>query len=122
MKIRIQGNSIRFRLSKTEVETFCKMGYYSQKTEFNSNTFIYTLKSKEGIPNLSADFAANTITIFFPSVEKDTWADSSQVGYQNNFILNNGHALSILVEKDFVCLDDRDEDESDNYPNPNVQK
>jgi hypothetical protein len=27
-------------------------------------------------------------------------------------------ALQLLVEKDFTCLDNVDEDQSDNYPNP----
>ena len=118
MKIRIKGNSVRYRLTKTEVETFCKTGYYSEKTEFNSSIFNYALVSKEGLRDLTADFADGSITIFFPSDERETWAYSAKVGYENNINLNNGKTLSLLVEKDFVCLDDRDEDESDNYPNP----
>jgi hypothetical protein len=33
--------------------------------------------------------------------------------------LGNGQSLKLLLEKDFVCLDHTDEDQSDNYPNPN---
>jgi hypothetical protein len=28
--------------------------------------------------------------------------------------------LFLLIEKDFVCLDNTFEDQSDNYPNPNA--
>lgn len=39
MKIRIKGNSIRYRLTKTEVETFSKVGFYEEKTEFKDHIF-----------------------------------------------------------------------------------
>jgi len=29
--------------------------------------------------------------------------------------------LKLLLEKDFVCLDDTDEDQSDQYDNPNAK-
>lgn len=41
MKLRIQGNSLRLRLTKTEVNTFCKTGNFEQQTRFTENTFTY---------------------------------------------------------------------------------
>ena len=29
--------------------------------------------------------------------------------------------VKLLIEKDFVCIDNTDEDQSDNYPNPNLK-
>jgi len=118
MKIRIKGNSIRYRLTKTEVETFCKTGFFADKTVFSTNTFTYELKAKEGITALDADFTDQTITLFIPLDQSKDWADSSQVGFQHTVSLDSGQKLSLLIEKDFVCLDERDEDQSDNYPNP----
>ncbi|MFT5833421.1 MAG: hypothetical protein ACI97N_001048, partial [Cognaticolwellia sp.] len=43
---------------------------------------------------------------------------NNQVGFKYEMPLENGEILSLLLEKDFVCLDERGEDESDNYPNP----
>jgi hypothetical protein len=34
--------------------------------------------------------------------------------------IGNDKYLFLLVEKDFVCLDNTVEDQSDNYPNPNA--
>jgi hypothetical protein len=34
-------------------------------------------------------------------------------------MLEDGTLLTLLIEKDFACLDHVDEDQSDNYPNPN---
>ena len=120
MKIRIKGNSVRFRLTKTEVETFCNKGFYEETTKFAGNTLIYTLKGKEGINELEADFLNNRITIYMPQEELSTWATSNRVGYSNSVDWNDPFSLSLLVEKDFTCLDNTIEDQSDNYPNPRL--
>jgi len=120
MKIRIKGSSIRYRLTKSEVETFCKTGSVSDKTAFNATTFTYELKAKEGITFLDADFVNHTITLFIPLDQSRDWFNNSQVGFQHTITLASGQKLSLLVEKDFVCLDEREEDQSDNYENPNA--
>ena len=111
---------MRFRLTKTEVERFCKEGIYEETTLFASNTLIYTLKGKTGIKELEADFLNNRITIYMPQEELSTWAASNRVGYSNSVDWNNPSSLSLLVEKDFTCLDNTIEDQSDNYPNPKL--
>ena len=118
MKIRIKGNSIRYRLTKTEVEAFCSTGHIAEQTEFNSNSFTYELKAKTGISQLEANFTNNTITLYLPENQRHNWHTNTKVGFENRMTLAAGKELSLLVEKDFVCLDVRDEDESDNYPNP----
>ena len=120
MKIRIKGNSVRFRLTKTEVETFCKTGSYTEVTHFQSKALTYSLLAKEGITELEADFVKDTITIYFPKSEQEAWATSDRVGYSNGVEWNDTNQLSLLVEKDFSCLDNTIEDQSDNYPNPKM--
>ena len=118
MKIRIKGNSVRFRLTKTEVETFSKTGSYTEITHFQSKALTYSLISTSGITELEADFVNDAITIYFPKSEQEGWADSDRVGFSNSIDWNDSSALSLLVEKDFTCLDNTIEDQSDNYPNP----
>ncbi len=118
MKIRIRGNSVRYRLTRTEIEAFCKTGYYEEITEFNGKTLTYALKAREDIAKLDADFNEDTITMYLPSKNKDIWKSTEQVGFQNTIVLNSGNDLFLLLEKDFVCLDETIEDQSDNYPNP----
>ena len=110
MKIRIKGNSVRFRLTKTEAEI----------THFHHNALTYALVAKEEITELEADFIDNTITIYFPKSEQKIWAKSDRVGYSNSVDWNDSSALSLLVEKDFTCMDNTVEDQSDNYPNPKM--
>lgn len=120
MKIRIKENSVRFRLTKTEVETFSKKGLVRETTKFPNKTFSYTLKAKSGIANLEADFLDDTITLYFPERLQKEWATNNKVGYANTIYLNENTSLSLLVEKDFTCLDNTIEDQSDNYPNPKL--
>ena len=41
MKLRIKGNSIRFRLTKPEVDYFEKENYLEEKTHFGNTEFVY---------------------------------------------------------------------------------
>lgn len=118
MKIRIKGNTIRYRLTKSEVETFSKTGLFTEHTNFASAPFSYALKAKKGISGLEADFDQQTITVYFPDAEKSDWATNTRVGFESNYKTLTGAELFILVEKDFVCMDETIEDQSDNYPNP----
>lgn len=122
MKIRIRGNSVRLRLTKSEVEAFCLQGYFSESTLFTTKSLTYELRIKKGIESLEAEFTNNTISIFIPDEKAMNWDKNEIVGFKDDFALKNGEKLYLLVEKDFVCLDGRDEDESDNYPNPLATK
>ncbi len=93
-------------------------GYYKEQTAFNGNNFTYAVAAKENISNLQAEFQGDTITLFLPKNESIKWPDNERVGYENKMVLNDGQVLNLLLEKDFVCLDERTEDQSDNYPNP----
>ena len=118
MKIRIKGNSVRYRLTKTEVDSFCKTGRVAEYTHFPKGKFTYVLQAEEGLEKLEATFGAGTITLFLPQSKRRDWAASETVGFSDTVLLESGQELFLLVEKDFVCLDETIEDQSDNYPNP----
>lgn len=118
MKIRIRGNSVRFRLTKTEVETFSKAGFIEEKTAFGNRTFSYAVKTSSAVDNLRADFEDDTITLYLPQKDGQEWFEDEKVGFENTIRLNNDQELYLLLEKDFACLDNTIEDQSDNYPNP----
>ena len=48
------------------------------------------------------------------------WHDEERVGFENTVEVAPGILLTLLLEKDFACLDDSREDQSDNFPNPNA--
>jgi hypothetical protein len=112
MKIRIKGNSLRYRLTKTDLANLAANGYIEETSNFSPQVFKYVLCSAAGNA-LSANFENNTITIHMPQNMIDEWAHTDRVGFEQN-----SNEIYLLVEKDFVCLDTVAEDQSDNYPNP----
>ena len=121
MKIRIKGNSVRLRLTKPEVETFCKEGRYEESTVFGSKPLTYVLEGKPGINEPEANYIEDKIIVYLPKEELAIWPNSNRVGYSNSVDWNDTRTLSILVEKDFTCLDNTIEDQSENYPNPRLK-
>ena len=118
MKLRIKENSLRIRLTKTEVGKLAETGYLEEQTIFTNNRLVYTLQRKDDITDLSAIFENNTITIFVPASFLGNWPANNVVGMDSKMPLPDDSSLYLLLEKDFVCLDDSTEDQSDNYENP----
>ena len=120
MKIRILGNSIRLRLTQSEVKNLAEKGKVEEQTQFGQapdSVLIYSLEKKEA-DKISTSFSNNHIQVFLPKKMADEWALSDAVGLEHHMPTGNGKSFYILVEKDFKCLTDRDEDESDHFPNP----
>ena len=121
MKIRIKENSVRFRLTPTEVKRFCEEGYIEKATQFSTTTFTYGVKSTP-IETLQVDFNDNTITLNVPEGFAKDWHANDLVGLQHDVDLSDGTKFFLLLEKDFACLDNTHEDQSDKYPNPKAGK
>lgn len=118
MKLRIRGNSLRIRLTKSEVDSFGKTGYIEEQTTFLNGTLTYALQSYDG-PNMAATIFGNKITMQIPSTFAQEWATTNKVGFEYNQPLPDGSSLFLLLEKDFKCLDENiTEDQSDSYDNP----
>jgi hypothetical protein len=120
LKLRIRGNSIRFRLTKPEVEAFGSVGNVIEVVDFgkqeNSN-FRYVLE-KSSEQKLKITFENGALTVFVPEDVAGRWVNAEDVGFEGT----DGN-LHVLVEKDFVCLKPREgEDESDNFPHPSIEE
>jgi hypothetical protein len=118
MKIRIQRNSVRFRLSKTDIEKLSSEGYLEEVTPFGNTDFIYAVKKTTADSTLSAAFENGKILLHIPEKFTEGWAENNVVGHSGEMSLTNGESLKLLIEKDFKCLDNVTEDQSDNYENP----
>ena len=116
MKLRIKGNTLRLRLTQTEVDTIAT-GEVIDKTQFpGGKELVYKIVKGNGF---DAQFANDVVLIQLPSNEVDEWASSDQVTIGFTSPLGDNEILDIAVEKDFQCLTERPkEDESDMFPNP----
>jgi hypothetical protein len=121
MKLRIKGNTIRLRLTRSEVEYFASTSHIEEQTEFGDTTLSYTLKTDKN-ENLTASFDNNNICVYIPEPIAKEWLTTNMVGCNGEMDIENGKKLYLLIEKDFKCLDETTEDQSDNYENPLARK
>ncbi len=121
MKLRIRGNSLRFRLGRSEVQDFGSTGRIDEIVNFDhngQNDFCYTLK-KVRDDEFSGKFDSGRITVSVPETIVDHWVESDQISIEGSKKLDERTVLKFLIEKDFVCLNaHNDEDQSDRYPHP----
>jgi hypothetical protein len=118
MKLRIKDNSIRLRLTQSEVEHFQSEGAVEGKTDFGigSEPLTYRLESVD-TTSLGAVFNSGCITVRIPKAMAQKWVETDLVGLSNDVHRDQPY---LLIEKDFACLTVREgEDESDAFPNPN---
>src|SRR5437016_2058339 len=105
MKLRIQGNSIRLRLSRPEVERFGATGQITETLEFGStDDFTYTLEANESQHRIAAIHTPSGIIILVLHPLAREWTGSEQVGISGIQPLSDGRVLQILIEKDFKCI------------------
>lgn len=114
MKIRIKGNSLRYRLTKSETAKLWSAGFLQERTEFAGKTLEFAIVITND-DKLSADYIADRIVLNMPKAMIDELNNTDKVGFDDQT-----GPVSLLVEKDFVCIDNVEEDQSDNYPNPRI--
>ena len=125
MKIRIKGNFIRYRLTQSEVRALADTGRLEEETCFgpdDSQVLRYAIETKENIEGLQADFSHTLLTLYLPVQAAKNWPEEDRVGFKQEMQVTPITTLFLLLEKDFVCLDDVAEDQSDHYPNPRYEK
>lgn len=124
MKLRLKGNAIRLRLSKTDVENLAVRGFVEEQINFSKEISLsYRLAAKEDLQGLAVDYTENTITVYLPKDFTNEWSQNNNVistsGLHSS---DDGTEIFILIEKDFKCLDNTEEDQSDNFANPRLMK
>ncbi|HUQ66949.1 MAG TPA: hypothetical protein VM101_12385 [Flavitalea sp.] len=123
MKIRIQGNSIRYRLREPEVQNFKNHNSVTEIIQFGTHTSqkLRFVIQKSSCKHVSVDHADQTTTIHVPEAIANNWTDTDLVGFDAIIAITDGETLKVLVEKDFKCLDGSIEDNVGAYPNPAEQ-
>ncbi|MDB5155756.1 MAG: hypothetical protein JWR50_463 [Mucilaginibacter sp.] len=112
MKLRIKSNGIRYRLTKTDVANLASHGVIKEHVDFGDNKLVYVLR--DTVDNeLSVDFKNNIMTTYIPKIMIAQFANTDRVSFEGSY-----GEVQLLIEKDFTCLDNVSEDQSDNYPNP----
>lgn len=124
MKLRIRDNSLRLRLSRSEVEQLAVDGSVSARIRFPGGSELsYEVEGSPACVAPTAVLEAERISVRLPASVVETWAGTDQVSISDVQKLSTGESLTILVEKDFACLSPRDgEDDSDMFEHPDAGK
>jgi hypothetical protein len=115
MKLRLQGNSVRLRLTRSEVERLRDNGIVEETADFGGGEVLaYRLQSRRQPGPMQAGFCQGAVTVSVSSEAAQTWAASEEVG-----IYAQTGDVAISIEKDFRCLTRPLEgQELDAYPHP----
>lgn len=119
MKLRIRGNSVRLRLSRSELDKLAETGWTEDRARFAPGAeLVYRIDVRPG-GELRAALTGSTVSVELPQPMLRRWLEPDQVSLRAEQPLDGGNVLKILVEKDFACLAPRpDEDDTDLFPNP----
>ena len=119
MKLRVKNNSLRLRLTQSEIARFNDSGRVEEAIEFGiepHQRFVYRLESAPEIATMQAMIENNLITILVPKQQADDWTQTTQTGIETELNIGGGKTLRLLIEEDFACLEPR-AGEDDAYSN-----
>lgn len=122
MKLRIKGNSLRLRVSRSELATLIQSGAIEDTIHFAmapNAKLTYALRHGSAASEIQVEYLPQQVVVVLPTDVAGRWAASDQVGIYGSSETGAG-ALEIGVEKDFACLDGNPLDD-DAFPNPNAE-
>lgn len=112
MKIRFLNNSVRFRMSTDEMQVLSSGKEITSITHFLTNPFVVFAKVKDSENHI--DLQNNKLTL---TLQKEQFAHLHAHDQEVGLSFEQGE-IKVLFEKDFKCLTDRGEDESQLFENP----
>jgi hypothetical protein len=102
MKLRIHGDSLRLRLSPSEIDTLMGAGRIEETIHFGlDQKLVYALVLTDEENRISASLIENAITVVMPRQWAVEWAETEKVGFETTQSVGKDGTLRILVEKDF---------------------
>lgn len=119
MKLRIKGDSLRLRLTQGELSDFAMHGRVEDRIRFApGRALTYRLAIDPEATQLAAVLSDQAIEVRVPASAARQWCESDLVTLAGTQA-DGPVELRIVVEKDFACLQPREEeDESDQFPHP----
>jgi hypothetical protein len=119
VKLRIQRNSLRLRVSQSELARFVECGFLEETIYFCAESgFTYALVRDDSRRSVGVESSAMSVIVTLPEAEVRTWSQTEQVGIAGEVDFGPRGILAVLVEKDFACLDRSGEENADTFPNP----
>ena len=122
MKLRIKGNSLRLRISQSEMTALLRDGCVAETVRFGAGDdakLTYALAIAEGGEDIRMEYRAQTVTVVLSAAVARRWCYGDEIGIYGDAEVAEDR-VALLVEKDFACLDGNDPQDADAFPNPNA--
>jgi len=109
MKLRLEENSLRLRLSEAEVRQFATAGQVAYTIVFGpapGQTLRYSLERlPEAAPTATVQvrYDAGSLAVEVPAAIARQWTDTENIGFKAQVLVAEAQELRILVEKDLDC-------------------
>jgi hypothetical protein len=123
MKLRIQRNSLRLRVSPSEVARLLRHDCLEETIHFGPQAnakLTYALKQEPMVSRPTVQYTENRIAVLIPTDQANAWGFTDQVEIAGDVSLGELGTLAVLIEKDFACLDRSAEENQDTFANPNA--
>jgi hypothetical protein len=111
MKLRIEDDTLRLRLSESEVQEFAQTGRVEAAVHFGpEQQLTYALERGSELPDtlpraepVQVHYEPGTITVLVPFAIAKEWVQTDQNGFSHDVPMAENQQLRILVEKDLDC-------------------
>lgn len=119
MKLRIQENSLRLRLTRKEVTDLCESGRVESFIELVPGApLLCMLESSSQVATVTASFNGQMVHVAVPANVVMDWAGSDRGSDRVSIEGQSQGGVQLLVEKDFHCLHKPGEQDPDASPHP----
>ncbi|MCX6621390.1 MAG: hypothetical protein NTY38_09975 [Acidobacteria bacterium] len=113
MKLRMQDDSVRLRMRRSEVLRLAAEGRVAARVHFGARILEYSIELDDDFSQVIAEFAGDAIRVRVPRAQGLEWCRTTAVG-----LPANSGIPAVLVEKDFVRTAVAESDDYDRYENP----
>jgi hypothetical protein len=123
MKLRIKGNSLRLRISRSEVDRLFQRERLEESIQFAPHAdakLTYALEQGTSVSVPTVRYSEGEITVLLPAGLADTWCSTDLVGIAERVSLGAFGSLELVIEKDFACLDRSEQENEDTFENPHA--
>jgi hypothetical protein len=107
MKVRFKGNSIRVRVSSSELARI-QAGTRIEETvhfpEPPEATLIYALEAVRQAPDVTIRYDDREVTVIISEDQARNWGSGSQLGVHTSLDLGAAGSIEVIVEKDSAGL------------------
>jgi hypothetical protein len=121
MKLRIKGDSLRLRVSPSEMSRLLESGRVAETIHFGpgpEDQLTYALEHAPQAVEISVRSRPQEVAVIVSTRRAQAWARGAEVGIYGESSAGTT-SLELAVEKDFACLDKPGEENLDTFPNPN---